>query len=126
MPLSEEEQKILKEIEAQLHASDPDLADQVRRTTVYRHAGRYIRFALATTVLGLVLLLTQFTDSTVFAAAGFLVMLASLLVIADNLKKMGKATLHDIFGLRTGVHIGFADALRERLRREQQDDDSEG
>ena len=40
MPLSEDEQRILQEIEQQLYASDPELAREVSSTTVYRHAGR--------------------------------------------------------------------------------------
>jgi hypothetical protein len=123
MPLSEEEQKILREIEAQLNATDPQLVDQVSRTTVYRHSGRNIRLALLATVAGLFILVTQFTNSTVFAAVGFVVMLASLLVVADNLKKMGKASLHDLFGFRAGLpRTGLGDALRDRFRRTDQDE----
>ncbi len=129
MPLSEDEQKILREIEAQLNATDPRLVDQVSRTTVYRHAGRNIRLALIATVIGLVLVLTQFTNSTLFAVVGFVIMLGSLLVVSDNLKKMGKASLHDLFGFRAGVpRPGFIDALRDRFRhdREPEGDDDRG
>ena len=45
MPLSDEEQKILREIEAQLNATDPGLVEQVSRTTLYRHSARVIRWA---------------------------------------------------------------------------------
>lgn len=123
MPLSDEEQKILREIEAQLNATDPRLVDQVSRTTVYRHSGRNIRLALLATAAGLIILVTQFTNSTVLAAVGFVVMLASLLVVADNLKKMGKASMHDLFGFRSGVpRTGLAEALRERFARRDDGD----
>ena len=56
MPLSEEEQKILKEIEAQLNATDPALVEQVSRTTLYRHSARMIRWAALGFLGGLVLL----------------------------------------------------------------------
>ena len=56
MPLSDEEQKILKEIEAQLNATDPGLVEQVSRTTLYRHSARMIRWAALGVLAGLVLL----------------------------------------------------------------------
>ncbi len=122
MPLSEEEQKILREIEAQLNATDPALVDQVTRTTVYRHAGRNIRFAMIGAIAGLVIVLTQFTNSTAIAVIGFVVMLGSLLVVSDNLKKMGKASINDFFGSRGGTpRPGFVEALRDRMRREPDD-----
>jgi hypothetical protein len=124
MPLSEDEQKILREIEAQLNATDPQLVDQVSRTTVYRHAGRNIRLSLLATILGLVLVITQFTNSTLLAVVGFVIMLGSLLVVSDNLKRMGKASLHDLFGFRAGVNRpGFVESIRERFRREPGDDE---
>ena len=46
MPLSEEEQRILSEIESQLRASDPDLARQVGSTTIYSHALRQLRWGI--------------------------------------------------------------------------------
>ena len=65
MPLSDEEQKILKEIEAQLNATDPGLVEQVSRTTLYRHAARMIRWAALGVLAGLVLLILTFADYTV-------------------------------------------------------------
>lgn len=44
MPLSEDEQRILTEIEQQLYASDPDLAHQVGSTTVYSQGFRKLRW----------------------------------------------------------------------------------
>ena len=37
MPLSEDEERILNEIEDQLYETDPDLAREVSETTVYTH-----------------------------------------------------------------------------------------
>ena len=45
MPLSEDEQRILQQIEAQFYANDPQLAQQVSETTLYRHASRNIKWA---------------------------------------------------------------------------------
>ena len=52
MPLSEEEQRILQEIEANLTATDPGLVQQVSETTLYRHAARAIKWAVLGFVAG--------------------------------------------------------------------------
>ena len=43
MPLSEDEQRILSEIEQQLYQSDPALARDIADTTVYTHAYRNLK-----------------------------------------------------------------------------------
>ncbi len=58
MPLSEDEQRILQEIEAQFYANDPQLAQQVSETTLYRHASRNIKWAALGFVVGFVVLLS--------------------------------------------------------------------
>lgn len=122
MPLSEEELKILREIEAQLNATDPQLVDHVSRTTVYRHALRAIRWAMVGFVAGLVVVVATFTTMQVVAFIGFLGMLASLWTIATNLKKIGKAGLYNVFGIREGGVRRLIDdtgaGLRDRLRRD--------
>ena len=42
MPLSDDEQRILSQIEQQLHETDPALAKEVATTTVYTHSARNI------------------------------------------------------------------------------------
>ena len=75
MPLSEEELRILQEIEANLTATDPALVQQVSETTLYRHAARSIKWAIFGFVCGLVLLVATFTKVLVLGMVGFLVML---------------------------------------------------
>ena len=98
MPLSDEEQKILKEIEAQLNATDPGLVEQVSRTTLYRHAARMIRWAALGVLAGLVLLILTFADYTIVALIGFLIMLGCLLVIERNVRKLGRAGMQTLTG----------------------------
>ena len=74
MPLSDEEQKILREIEAQLNATDPALVEQVSKTTLYRHSARVIRWAALGLLAGLVLLVFTFASNTLGTAAGLAVM----------------------------------------------------
>jgi hypothetical protein len=123
MPLSDEEQKILKEIEAQLNATDPGLVEQVSRTTLYRHAARMIRWAAFGVVAGLVLLILTL-ENTPVALIGFLIMLGCLLVIERNVRKLGRAGMQtltggwqDSGGLR-GIFGEQGKAWRERFRRD--------
>jgi hypothetical protein len=124
MPLSEEEQKILREIEAQLNATDPDLVEQVSRTTLYRHSARVIRWAALGFVLGLVLTVLTFADNLVVGTIGCGIMLGCLLVIERNVRKLGRAGLDTLTGgLRAGGGIrGYfgehGRAWRERFRRD--------
>jgi len=119
MPLSDEEQRILREIEANLTATDPALVQQVSETTLYRHATRNIRWAVLGFIAGLVLLVLTFTQSTLLGVVGFLVMLGSLLVIERNARAMGKAGLQSLGGsFRSGPFSGMAG----RLRRPTNDD----
>src|SRR5262245_53624075 len=75
MPLSDEEQKILREIEANLNATDPALGERVARTTLYRHSARMIRWAALGLLGGLILLIFTFASSVWVGAIGFAVML---------------------------------------------------
>jgi Protein of unknown function (DUF3040) len=122
VPLSEDEQRILSEIESQLRGSDPELVDTVSRTTVYRHALRAIRWAAVGFIVGLVVVVATFTSNLFVAFIGFLAMLASLIVVSSNVKKIGKAGLHSLFGIREGglrrVVSDAGQAWRDRFRRD--------
>ena len=124
MPLSEEEQKILREIEQQLNATDPDLVEQVSRTTLYRHAARVIKWAALGFIGGLVLVVLTFAKNIVVGFAGFLVMLGCLFVIERNVRKLGRAGFQSLTGgWRSGGGIrgcvgDTGRAWRERFRRD--------
>jgi hypothetical protein len=91
VPLSEDEQRILQEIEQQLYASDPQLVRDVTSTTVYRHAGRNLRWAALGFIAGLVLMLATFASSVVLGGLGFFAMLGSAILVERNLRRMGRA-----------------------------------
>ena len=67
MPLSEDEQRILHQIEQQFYESDPAFAQSVSQSTLYRHAFRRIKWSALMLVLGLVFLV--FTLHIHFALA---------------------------------------------------------
>ena len=123
MPLSEDEQRILQEIEAQFYANDPHLAQQVSETTLYRHASRNIKWAAVGFVVGFVVLLTTFTSSPGFGIVGFLAMFGCTFVIVSNVQKMGKAGLESIAASVKGKRLKslFGDAgknFRKPFRRD--------
>ena len=124
MPLSEDEQRILQEIEQQFKADDPDFARQVSSTTLYRHAGRNLKWAALGFVVGVVFLIGTLATSYLLAFGGFLMMLASAFVFERNLRKMGRAGWQQWTGsVRTsGMRDYFGSAgkrMRDRFRRDE-------
>src|SRR3954467_2787024 len=105
MPLSEDEQRILQEIEAQFYANNPQLAQQVSETTLYRHSTRNIKWAALGFVVGFVVLLTSFASSLFFGFVGFLALLCCAWVIVINLRKIGKAGLESITASVIAQHL---------------------
>ena len=91
MPLSEDEQRILQEIERNFYDSDPAFAREVSTTTLYRHAGRNLKWATLGFVAGFVILIVAFASSWVLGILGFLVMFGCTAVFERNLRKMGRA-----------------------------------
>jgi hypothetical protein len=123
VPLSEDEQRILQEIEQQFRADDPDFARQVSSTTLYRHAGRNLKWAALGFVVGIVFLIGTLAMSYLLAFGGFLMMLASAFVFERNLRKMGRAGWQQwTDSVRTsGMRDYFGTAgkrMRDRFRRD--------
>jgi Protein of unknown function (DUF3040) len=75
MPLSDEEQKILKQIEEQFYEHDPKFAQQVGSTSLYRHGLSRVRLAAAGLVAGMVFLVATLQVHYLLAFVGFLAML---------------------------------------------------
>ena len=75
----------------------------VGQTTLYRHAGRNLKWAGLGFFVGFALLVWAFASSLVLGFAGFLVMLACAFIFERNLRKMGKAGWDQVTGnLRAG------------------------
>ncbi len=123
VPLSEDEQRILGEIEQQLYASDPALAREIADSTVYRHAARNLKWAIAGFLVGTAILLGTLHISFVLAFVGFLVLLGCTLSIVRDLRRMGKAGITQLSETMKTNGIGNAfgstgQKMRERFRRE--------
>ena len=124
MPLSEDEQRILQQIEQQFYDQDPDLAGEMGRPSGHARHLRAMRWAALSFVAGLTVLLVTLAweHSFVVALLGFVVMLASAMWFERSLSAMGRAgidhltqTLRDR-GLGDGFR-GATERARERLRR---------
>ena len=122
MPLSEDEQRILTEIEDHLYESDPALAREVAQTTIYTHAFRNLKWATLGFVVGVVLMVLLLSASFILAFGGFLLMLVSLLWFERNARKLGRVGLEQMTsnfrggGLRD-VMGGAGSKMRERFQR---------
>lgn len=117
MPLSENEQHILREIEEGLSATDPKLVQQVTDTTLYRHGARRIKWSAAGFVAGLLLMVFTFTTTLVLGVAGFVVMLGCALAIEQNVRKLGRAGLESLAGsMRNGALKSRLDDVESRWR----------
>ena len=88
MPLNENEQKILEEIERRLSEEDPRLVEHVNRTDLHTHAWRRMKMAIAGFLFGLLLLLLVGV-SVWIAAAGFVVMTLSALLAYRYAGRLG-------------------------------------
>jgi len=125
VPLSEDEQRILLEIEQRLTEEDPDLVREVASTTVYTHALRNLKLASALFVLGVVVMIWLLGTHAVLAFGGFLIMLVAAVIFERNARRLGKAgvqqmtqnlrgnTVKDYFG-------STSQRMRDRMRREDQ------
>jgi hypothetical protein len=126
VPLSEDEQRILQEIEQQFYDTDPALAREIASSSIYKHAFRNMKYATLGFIAGVVLLIyTLITASFVVSfVCGFLVMLASALWFERNARKLGRAGLHQMTSSMraAGLRESFGSAsrrVRDRFRRDK-------
>jgi hypothetical protein len=77
MPLNEQEQKILDEIERQMYEEDPKLAHKVARAVRSGNDRWRMRLAAVVLLIGGVVMFASFTVSWAIAGLGFVMMVAS-------------------------------------------------
>ncbi len=127
MPLSEDEQRILQQIEQQFYEQDPDLAGEIGRHSVYAHHLRLLKWAAAAFTVGVGVLAAAlwFERSFAIAFVGFVVMLAAALWFERSLRKLGRAGVTQL--TQSLRDRGFGDSLRgatdrarDRLRRDEE------
>ncbi len=126
MPLSEDEQRILHEIEQQFYETDPALARAVGSTTLYRHAFRNLKYATGLFLVGvLVLVFALVSVGFVASFVGFLVMLGAALWFERNARRLGRAGLQQVTASMksSGLREMFG-STRNRMRDRFKRDDS--
>lgn len=126
MPLSEDEQRILTEIEDHLYESDPALAREVAETTVYTHAFRNLKWAAFGFAFGVGLMVIMLSVHFAIAFIGFLLMLGSLLWFERNLRRLGRVGLEQMTSTMRGggglrdVLGGAGVKMRDRFNRPEE------
>lgn len=119
----------MPKLEESLNREDPEFADKVRNESVYRHAGRHAKWAAGTFLLGLILLVSLYATNLFFGLLGVAIMFVSAVVIQQSLRRMGRASWHDITrgfqgtqpsgaaGIERNVHEA-RDWFKNRFRRD--------
>lgn len=125
VPLSEDEQRILSEIEAKLYETDPSLAKEVGSTTVYTAGLRSLRWATVGFIVGLIAMIATLSTSYWLAFLGFLVMLGAALVFERSARSLGKVSIDQLMqSVRAnGTRSPFsepAQRLRDRLKDDEE------
>lgn len=125
MPLNENEERILAEIERQFNATDPDSAKRISSTTLQRYLARNVKWASLGFFIGLVILLAAFASNWILGVVGFLIMLASALVLIQNLHKFSRLGLEQVSRSMSSRSLNQAmDDFAKRLRRRLGNDES--
>jgi hypothetical protein len=128
VPLSEDEQRILQEIEQQFYATDPAFAREVGKTSLYRHALRQMKLAAFLFLVGVGLLVYMLVLGNFWLsfAFGAVPMFGAALWFEHNLRKLGRAGLQQVSSsMRTAsLRDAFGNArsrARERFRRDDEE-----
>lgn len=91
MPLSEEELRLLEQMERALVAEDPKLASAMRGTALRRHARRRAYVAAGIFAVGVVVLMTgAVLSQTIVGIVGFVVMLGAAYVALSSWRGVGE------------------------------------
>lgn len=129
MPLSEDEQRILREIEQQFYATDPQFAHGVGKTSLYRHGLRRMKLAGLLFLAGLgVLVWMLVLGSYVLAfAVGAVPMFGAALLFESNLRKIGRAGIQQVTASvrAAGLRDALGNAGRRARGRFRDDEDDE-
>ena len=97
MALSDDEQRILRQIEQELE-NDVKFAQAVSPSGLYLHSARTVRWAVLGLVLSVAILVVALQVHFLLAFAVFIGMLALLAIIERNARAIGRAGFQDVAG----------------------------
>ncbi len=130
MPLSEDEQRLLEQMEEALAAEDPKFVSALRGTSSRAHSKRVAILASLTFLAGVALLMTgAILMQTLVAVGGFVVMLASAYVALTHWRRLREPDLpdnvHPIGKVKARASVpkssGFMNRMEDRWRRRRDD-----
>lgn len=122
MALSEDEQRLLEQMEAALAAEDPKLANTLRGTTRRWHRRRAV-FAGIGFIAGITCLIAGMQVHPAVSVIGFVIMLAATVVGVSAWQQSGLAGDGQANGGRSsgGPERDFMGRMEDRWRRRQDD-----
>jgi hypothetical protein len=125
VPLNENEERILHEIEKGFYANDPESARRIESTTLPKYLARNCKWAGLGFLVGLAILLVGFASNWIVGVFGFVVMLACAVVLTHNVRRMGQHGWRQLSASLRGRPFNEAiDDATRRLRRRFGGDDS--
>ena len=95
MALSDDEQRILREIEDQLK-SDEKFASAVSSSGLYKHSARQVRWLAVGMLVSLVAIVASLQVHYLLAFVAFIAMLTCALMIERQVRLMGRAGVQDL------------------------------
>ncbi|MBB1512624.1 MULTISPECIES: DUF3040 domain-containing protein [unclassified Tessaracoccus] len=130
MALSEQERKLLEQLEASLMAEDPKLADTLSGSSTIRIHRRRAAIAGVGFIAGVVVLLVGVQVHPAVSVLGFLLMLGAALIGINSWRRVGDEGAQPSRrgpsaprpSPSTNPSQDFMDKLEERWRRRQQGD----
>jgi hypothetical protein len=87
VPLSEEEQRILHEMEQSLYEQDRAFVDRVRADAPRGLGNRSLRWSVLAFIAGFAVLVLTFRSSLLLGTCGFLVMLSASFLVERSLRQ---------------------------------------
>jgi hypothetical protein len=130
VPLSEEEQRLLEQMEEALAAEDPKFASALRGAASRQHHKRIMFAAIVGFIVGVAILMTGAVQMiTAVAVGGFLVMLGSAYLALTHWRKLSEPDLpdnvHPIGKSKSrpapSKQSGFMNRMEDRWRRRRDD-----
>ncbi|MFT3861706.1 DUF3040 domain-containing protein [Micropruina sp.] len=119
MALSEEEQRLLDQMEAALAAEDPKLANALRGTTTRRLHRRRAAIAGVGFLIGVACLIGGMEVSPALSIAGFVIMLVATVVAVTSWRHVGEVSASRPAARSPQGEKAFMDKMEERWRRRQ-------
>ncbi|XAS68962.1 DUF3040 domain-containing protein [Micrococcaceae bacterium Sec5.7] len=115
MPLSEHEQKLLEQLEKQLHEDDPKFANSMGSDPGRPWSTRHVVIGVLGTLAGILVLLVGVTIQNIFVGvAGFVVMGAGVYFATMRSSAAGKAKAGGNSGKPGKARSSFMNSLEER------------